>query len=60
MKQSLRPNNPKAEIKLLGFYNEKCQNKIIEDPWFNDTPQVFAECYIDCLESCEGFLKNLL
>lgn len=47
----------KAQVKLLGFYHPKKQNYIIEDPWFNDTPEVFANCFNECYDCCESFLK---
>ncbi len=55
--ERVRPKNSKTQVKLLGFYNEKAKNKIIEDPWYDDTPQVFEQCYEDCLNSCQGLLK---
>jgi protein-tyrosine-phosphatase len=49
----------KAEVRLLGFYHPKKQNYIIEDPWWNDTPAVFENCYNECYVCCESFLKSI-
>ena len=57
--ERIRPKNCKAQIKLITFYNEKNKNKIVEDPWYEDTPQAFEQVYKDCYESCVGLLNSV-
>lgn len=54
----MKPKNSTATIELLGHYNENDKDQDIEDPWWNDTPAVFAKCYKDCYDSSQGFIKN--
>lgn len=58
--ERIKPKNAKAQIRLVNYYNEKTsKNKIIPDPWYEDTPKAFEEVYEDCHNACLGLLKSV-
>ena len=56
--ERMKPKNSTAQIRLVTFFNEKNKNKIIEDPYYNDTPAAFNEVFQDSYDSCVGILNT--
>ncbi|XP_025834209.1 low molecular weight phosphotyrosine protein phosphatase 1-like [Agrilus planipennis] len=51
------PNNPKAQILLLGDFHPE-GDRIIRDPYYDSDIKGFEKCYEQCVRCCEEFLKQ--
>ncbi|KAH8356472.1 hypothetical protein KR200_011744, partial [Drosophila serrata] len=50
---------PKRKIQLLGSYIGRKEDEIIQDPYFSQGMGGFHTAYLQILESCEKFLRQL-
>ncbi|KAH8251820.1 hypothetical protein KR038_008998, partial [Drosophila bunnanda] len=53
------PTSPKCKIQLLGSYIGRKEDEIIQDPYFSQGMGGFHTAYLQILESCEQFLRQL-
>lgn len=56
--EKMKPNDCKAELKLVNDFNRKNMHQPIEDPWYPDTLDAFDKVYQDCYECCLEILEQ--